>query len=226
MTVDELQAEPKTHHTQHGYYTHFMNLLDMTSVAVPTAFTPAGLPFGVTLVGPAFSDRALLAMANLIQVALPLPMGASALAQPALCEVPVRDNSWTDVVVCGAHMTGLPLNWQLLERGARFVERTSTAPCYRLYALPGGPPLRPGLVRDDEHGVQIEVEVWRIPTAGFGSFVAGIPAPLGIGKLRLANGEEAPGFICEPCGIEGASEISALGGWRAYISSRSSPGAV
>ena len=218
FTVDEMLAEPVLYNSQLGYYTNFMNLLDMTSVAVPTGMTYAGLPFGVTLVGSAFSDRVLLSIANRLQQALPLPMGATGLQQPALHSEPVSDPGRIAVVVCGAHMAGLPLNWQLTERGAVLRGHTTTAPCYRLYALAGGPPHRPGLVLDDSAGVSIEVEVWELPAAEFGSFVAGIPAPLGIGKLRLADGTEACGFICEPRGLVGAEEISALGGWRAYLS--------
>jgi len=217
FTVDEMLAEPVLRNGQLGYYTNFMNLLDMTSVAVPSGMTSSGLPFGITLVGCAFSDRALLSIANRLQQALPLPMGATGLQQPSLCGDQVGDKGSIAVVVCGAHMAGLPLNWQLTERGGVLRERTTTAPCYRLYALSGGPPRRPGLVLDESAGVSIEVEVWALPAAEFGSFVAGIPGPLGIGKVSLADGAEACGFICEPRGIAGAKEISAQGGWRAYI---------
>ncbi len=126
-----------------------------------------------------------------------------------------------DVMVCGAHMSGLPLNKQLLERGAWQVSTTTrTAPIYRFYALPGGPPFRPGLVRVPEGGVAIDVEVWRMPVEHFGSFVAGIPAPLGIGKVKLEDGSEVSGFMCEDLGVAGAADISALGGWRQYLASK------
>jgi allophanate hydrolase len=120
------------------------------------------------------------------------------------------------MAVCGAHLQGLPLNHQLLERGAVLLERTVTAPSYRLYALPGGPPDRPGLVRVATHGAAIEVEVWSVPSAAFGSFVAGIPAPLAIGKLTLADSREVSGFLCESHAVIHAQDISAFGGWRAY----------
>ena len=120
-------------------------------------------------------------------------------------------------MVCGAHMSGLPLNRQLLERGAWQVAATRTAPIYRFYALPGGPPFRPGLVQVKEGGVAIDVEVWRMPMEHFGSFVAGIPAPLGIGKVKLADGSLVCGFLCESLGIADATDISALGGWRQYL---------
>ena len=220
FTIDEMLAEPVVRNSELGYYTNFMNLLDMAAVAVPTALTREGLPFGVTLAGQAFSDRALLSIANRIQQGLPLPMGATGRAQPALCDGGVGARGLIDVVVCGAHMAGLPLNWQLLERGAVLVERTTTAASYRMYALAGGPPLRPGLIRDENAGVAVEVEVWRMPGAAFGSFVADIPAPLGIGKVKLADGSERPGFICEPWGLAGALEISGMGGWRGYIARR------
>ncbi len=221
FTVDEMLAEPILRNNQLGYYTNFMNLLDMTSVAVPTTFTSQGMPFGITLVGPAFSDRALLSVANRIQQDLPaLPMGATGLPQVDLNTAQVGAADTIDVVVCGAHLSGLPLNWQLLERGAELVESTHTAACYRFYALAGGPPFRPGLIRDDEEGAAIEVEVWRVPATEFGSFVAGIPAPLGIGKVQLMDGRELCSFICEPRGVIGAEDITHFGGWRAYMASR------
>ena len=124
------------------------------------------------------------------------------------------------LVVCGAHLEGLPLNGQLVSRGARLVERTTSSPHYRLYALAGGPPERPGMVRVADGGCRIEVEVWELPGAEVGSFLAGIPAPLGLGKVELADGRRETGFICEPCGLDGATDISAFGGWRAYLASR------
>lgn len=220
FTIAELLAEPILHNSQLGYYTNYMNLVDMTSIAVPTTFTDAGLPFGVTLVGPAFSDRALLSIANRLQQLLPLPQGALDLPQPALSQQAVGNPDNIDVLVCGAHLEGLPLNWQLLERGATLKQHTHTSPHYLMYALAGGPPFRPGLIRDENKGVAIEVEIWSIPKAEFGSFVAGIPAPLGIGKVQIENGSWVCGFICEPYGLESSSDISALGGWRAYMAQR------
>ncbi|WP_461519445.1 allophanate hydrolase, partial [Porticoccus sp.] len=202
FSVDEMLAEPILHNSQLGYYTNFMNLLDMTSVAVPAAFTASGLPFGITLVGNAFSDRALLSIANRIQQGLTLPVGIEcAAAEPAglpQMKQPVMDNRRIDVLVCGAHLEGLPLNWQLTERGALLKSRTRTKPCYRMYALAGGPPFRPGLVVDESDGAAIEVEIWSVPATEFGSFVAGIPAPLGIGKVMVEDGSVVTGFICEP----------------------------
>ncbi len=216
FTVDEMLAEPIARNSQLGYYTNYMNLLDMASIAIPSAFTREGLPFGITLVGHAFEDRALLSLAARLRPLFPLPP-----ADPALSEfeatAPVAGQRTIDVAVCGAHLEDLPLNWQLTERGAFLVERTQTAPRYRMYALSGGPPFRPGLIRDEERGAAIAVEVWRVPAHVFGSFVADIPAPLGIGKVELADGRWSNSFICEACGIDGAVEITALGGWRAYL---------
>ena len=217
FTIEEMLSEPILYNSQLGYYTNFMNLMDMTSVAVPTAFTEQGLPFGVTLVGECFSDRMLLSAANKIQQAIPLTVGALGIKQPALSKASVGDASLIDVLVCGAHLKGLPLNWQLTERGAVLKETTTTAAQYRMYALAGGPPFRPGLIMDTEQGAAIDVEIWSVPVENFGSFVAGIPAPLGIGKVSLANGRQVSGFICEPYGIEGAEEITHLGGWKAYV---------
>jgi allophanate hydrolase len=125
------------------------------------------------------------------------------------------------MAVCGAHMEGLPLNHQLRDRGAYLLARTRTAARYRFIALPGGPPLRPGLIRVAAEGAAIDVEVWAIPVEQVGSFIAGIPAPLGIGKLELADGSEVPGFICEGHATAGATDITPLGGWRAYLATRS-----
>ena len=217
FTVDELLEEPVLRNSQLGHYTNFMNLLDMSGLAIPTAFTTQGLPFGVTLVGPAFGDRTLLSVAKRFETLFSVPMGASNEKRAKTPANPVASVTHIDVLVCGAHLHGLPLNWQLSERGASLKESTRTAPIYRMYALAGGPPFRPGLVLDEEAGAAIQVEIWRVPAENFGSFVAGIPAPLGIGKVKLEDGSYVSGFICEPYGLEGAKEITELGGWRAYM---------
>jgi allophanate hydrolase len=120
------------------------------------------------------------------------------------------------LAVCGAHMTGLPLNHQLDSLGARLIRRCHTAPQYRLHALAGGPPHRPGLVRDPG-GAAIAVEVWGLPRSAFGSFIAGVPSPLAIGSVILEDGSTVKGFVCEPAGLAGSTDITALGGWRAYL---------
>ena len=218
-TIAAVQAEPVRVNSNLGYYTNFMNLLDLCAIAVPSGFRTDGLPFGVTLFAPAFRDRELLPIADRLQRAAGLPLGATGCPQhkrPALApdgrhEIPVA--------VCGAHMSGLPLNHQLTDRRARLIRATRTAPEYRFFALPGGPPERPGLVRVGSDGAAIDVEVWAMPADHFGSFVAGIPAPLGIGRVRLEDGSEVPGFLCESIATQGAVEISGLSSWRHYIAS-------
>jgi allophanate hydrolase len=218
--IDQVEQDPIALNSQLGYYTNFMNLLDCAAVAMPAGFLGNGLPWGITLFSDALSDRKLLSYANHWQQSLQLPLGATQQAMPTSTDTPVAFAKTIPVVVCGAHLDGLPLNWQLRERGADFAEQTTTAGKYRLYALPGGPPHRPGLVRDEQQGKPIAVEVWNVPAAEFGSFVAGIPAPLGIGKVELADGRWLPGFICEGQAILNAQEITALGGWRHYLTNQ------
>lgn len=216
-TIDAVQADSIRLNSNLGYYTNFMNLLDCAGVAMPAGFLENGLPWGISLVAPALQDRKLLSFANRWQQALALPLGA--LAQPV---EPLAKNNVTHieripVIVCGAHLEGLPLNWQLRERGAVLLERTHTAPHYKMYALAGGPPYRPGLIRDKQNGAAIEVEVWAVPKEEFGTFVAAIPAPLAIGKVELPDGRWLPGFVCEAYGIKDAEDITHLKRWRTYI---------
>ncbi len=215
--IDQIEREPIALNSQLGYYTNFMNLLDCAAVAVPAGFLDNGLPWGITFFADALQDRKLLSYASLWQQAVQLPLGATQQALPASVHTSVSFSDSIPVVVCGAHLDGLPLNWQLRERGAHLVEATSTSSHYRLYALPGSPPQRPALVRDEQQGSAIEVEVWQVPADQFGSFVSGIPAPLGIGKLELADGRWLPGFICEGHAIATATEITQWGGWRHYL---------
>ena len=225
-TIAELEAEPIAQNSLLGHYTNFMNLLDCAGIAVPAERLPDGMPFGVTLAAPAHADLPLLRLAARWQQALPAQdatLGATGWPltrgdSDGDLPVPVR-NGQVRVAVCGAHLAGQPLHWQLADRGARLVARTHTAPAYRLYALPGNGVQRPALVRQSEGGAAIEVEVWELPEAAFGSFVANIPAPLGIGRTLLASGESVPGFICEAGGVTGARDITAYGGWRAWLAS-------
>jgi allophanate hydrolase len=215
--IDEVNADPIRLNSNLGYYTNFMNLLDLSAVAIPTGFRPDGLPFGVTLIAPAFQDQALLDLADTVQRAQNLSLGASDNSlPPPRFKTAATGSKFVQVAVCGAHMSGLPLNNQLSDRDARLVARTRTAPGYSLYALPGGTPQRPGLVRTSR-GKRIELEVWEMPVENFGSFVAGIPSPLGIGKLELEDGSWVPGFLCEAHAVEQAINITHLGGWRAYL---------
>ncbi|MEE4157040.1 allophanate hydrolase [Pseudomonas viridiflava] len=214
VTSAELLAEPVLRNSELGYYTNFVNLLDYAAVAVPSTFMDNGLPWGVTLFGRAFTDQYLLSLADAFQrhTALPLISGNTPPTPTT-----VARNDMARLVVCGAHLDGLALNGQLKQRGARLLEATQSSPDYQLYALAGGPPFRPGMVRVAEDGVAIEVEVWELPSAELGSFLTGIPAPLGLGKVQLADGRWETGFICEPYGLEGARNISEVGGWRAYL---------
>jgi allophanate hydrolase len=228
--IADVEWDPIRLNSNLGYYTNFVNFLDLAAVAVPAGFREDGLPFGITLVGCAWSDGALLRLADRFHRASVDHAGALGAALPAAADPPVMliSNTGTTpatpaagegilVAVCGAHMEGLPLNHQLASRGATFVKRTRTIPSYRFYALPGGPPHRPGLVRVPAGGASIDVEVWSVPARHFGTFVAGIPAPLGIGKVDLEDGQQVSGFLCEAHAVEGARDITALGGWRQYL---------
>ena len=220
-TIAAMLADPIGLNSELGRFTNFMNLLDYGGIAVPAGLTALGLPFGVTVVAPAQQDVPLLRLARRWQQALQgraATMGATGRPLPQGGAVPrAVPSGQIRVAVCGAHLQGQPLHHQLADRGARLVARTRTAPCYRFYALSGEGPRRPGLVRVAEGGAAIEVEVWELPQTQFGSFVAGIPAPLGIGRTLLADGTEVPGFICEPAGVSGATDITRWGGWRAWL---------
>ena len=214
--LDELEAEPVKLNSNLGYYTNFMNLLDLAAIAVPAGFQRDGLPFGVTLVAPAFSDEVLCSLGDIAHRAAVKTMGATGLPLPTENPQESLHANLIQVAVCGAHMSGLPLNHQLTERGARLVAKSRTASTYRLFALTDFKPPRPGLVRDDA-GAAIEVEVWEVPASAFGGFVDGIPAPLGIGTLTLENGRQVKGFLCEAHATRGAREITSLGSWRQFI---------
>ena len=215
-TIDEVNAEPVRLNSNLGFYTNFVNLMDLCAIAVPAGFLGNGLPFGVTLLAPAFCDRALCALGAELQRALVATMGATRVPLPAPAAHLPHARASVRVAVCGAHLSGLPLNHQLTERGAQLLRACRTAPCYRLYALSGFAPARPGMVRE-ERGQPIEVEVWEMPTDSFGGFVDGIPAPLAIGTVELEDGEHVKGFLCEAHATRDAQDISHLGGWRAFV---------
>lgn len=209
-TLAELEAEPVLYNTHLGYYTNYMNLLDYAGLAIPAGTTSQGLPFGLTLVGSRCSDRALLSIARRLTV------GTVTEAR----DKPVVDSRYFDLLVCGAHMEGLPLNPQLRERGGHLLEVVRTAPTYRLFALPGGGVKRPALVGDLENGSSIGAELWRLPIETVGSFLQGIPAPLGLGTVSLADGREVKGFIAAAgCVDASAQDVSKFGDWRAYLAS-------
>ena len=220
-TVAEMLADPIALNSRFGRYTNFANLMGLAAIAVPGGFGPSGLPAGVTLIGPAFSDDALAPFAAAMHAAAGCGQGRDRTAPvpaPPLPEVP---EGWLPIAVVGAHLTGMPLNPELTGPGGVLLARTTTAPSYRLFALPGTVPPKPGLIHDPAfQGPGIAVELWALPAAAFGAFVARIPAPLGIGKLTLADGRQVSGFLCEAHAVAGAEDISAFGGWRAFRAAR------
>lgn len=216
VTLAELEANPVGANSLLGHYTNFMNLLDYAAVAVPGGFMKSGLPWGVTLFGRAFTDQYLLGVASSLQQALRLPIVGGSSCNDDLPGGKAR-NDRMRIVVCGAHLEGLPLNDQLTKRGARLVEKTTSAPNYRLYALPGEGIRRPAMARVRDGGAAIAVEVWELPSMELGSFLRDIPAPLGLGKVELADGTFETGFICEQHGLHDALDITHAGGWRAWL---------
>jgi allophanate hydrolase len=216
FTIDAVNAEPIKLNSQLGYYTNYVNLLDCSCVAVPAGFLDSGLPWGVSLVSLAMKDRDLLSFANRWQQLLKLHPGKLDFELPSSLASGLETTESISLIVCGAHMEGLALNWQLSERGALFQEKNLSASQYRMYLLDGAVS-RPGLVRDNENGQALEIEIWQVPKTEFGSFVATIPEPLGIGKVETQDGRWLPGFICETYAIKDAQDITELGGWRAYL---------
>ena len=215
-SIAEIQADPIRLNANLGRYTNFVNLMDLSAVAIPAGFMANGLPFGVTLVGRANHDHAMVELADRLHRETATLAGATGLPLPPPTPVPVDAEDWISVVVCGAHMSGLPLNYQLTLRGGRLVRTTESAPHYRLFALTEFDPPRPGMVRDDA-GKAIDVELWEVPAEKFGSFVDGIPAPLGIGMVTLEDGSEFNGFVCESYALENAEDITHFGSWRRYV---------
>lgn len=198
-TVNQLLADPLQLNTNLGRYTNFVNLLDLSGIAFPAGHRADGLPFGATLIGPAWTDEWL-----------------AELAAEFIGEAFQPECSGVQLAVVGAHLSGLPLNYQLRDLGARWVESTRTAASYRLYALPNTQPPKPGLVRG-AGGSSIELEVWELTLEAFGYFVEAVPAPLAIGNVELESGKWVKGFVCEPRALEGATDITSFGGWRAYL---------
>ncbi|MGY4830667.1 allophanate hydrolase [Sphaerotilaceae bacterium SBD11-9] len=220
-TMAELAADPLGANAALGTYTNFVNLLGWCALALPFGFTGNGLPFGVTFIAPAHFDAALARFGAVWQARLGLPLGALGAKGEIACKLshPPAAAPTLALAVVGAHLSGLPLNGQLIERGAQLRTPTTTAPQYRLYALPGTVPPKPGLLRVDSGGAAIAVEVWDVPLETIGSFLALIPAPLGLGSVTLADGSSVHGFICEAYALEGAKDITSFGGWRAYLAS-------
>jgi allophanate hydrolase len=220
-TIAQMQADPVALNRNLGAYTNFVNLLDYAAVSVPSSMRADGLPFGITLIGPCGSDWQLSDLGQRYHHATGLTQGAT--GQPLPLAVPIvglKPSNTVTVAVVGAHLSGMPLNWQLTERGATLIAQTHTAPDYRFYALKGTVPPKPGLLRvEPGGGTAIVVELWQMPMDCYGSFVALIAAPLGIGSLKLADGCSVQGFLCEPQALNDATDISHFGGWRAYLQS-------
>lgn len=217
--IEDVRRDPMQLNSNLGYYTNFVNLLDLCGVAVPAGFSTSGLPFGVTAVGPAFSESVLLAFAHRIQHALVPFSGKEVAKVPEFVSADsFIGDGWIKLGVVGAHLSGQPLNHQLRDRGAKLLRTTKTAHDYQCFALTNTKPAKPGLVRvPGFEGPGIEIEVWLIPEAQFGSFVAAVPPPLSIGTCELADGERIKGFLCEPYAIVGMPEITQLGSWRQYL---------
>jgi allophanate hydrolase len=208
----EVLVEPLALNANLGRYTNFVNLLDMSAIALPAGFRDNATAFGVTLVGPAWADRRLLDLARRYEEIAPMPEA------PPLDVAGVKPT--VKLAVVGAHLGGMPLHWQLTSREAKLTRRCKTAPVYRLYAMAGTTTPKPALIHVGAGGAAIEIEVYELTVEAFGSFVAEVPPPLAIGTVTLDDGAEVKGFVAEPRALDGAKDITALGGWRAYINDR------
>jgi allophanate hydrolase len=214
----QVLANPVELNSRLGTYTNFVNLLDLCGLALPAAIRPDDIPFGITLLAPAGHDAQLASIGRVFHADTKLNMGSRSLPQPPLAGVP-QDMGGDEIAIAvvGAHLSGMALNCELKALGGRLLEAAATAPDYRLYALATTPP-KPGMLRVEKGaGSSIELELWALSAAAFGKFVAAIPPPLSIGTVRLADGRGVKGFIVEPADIDGARDISAFGGWRAFM---------
>ena len=224
-TIADMLRDPVALNRNLGAYTNFVNLLDYAAISVPSSIRPDGLPFGITLIGLAGSDWQLADLGQRYHYATGLTQGATGLPLGEPNSLPgLKPAQVVKVALVGAHLSGMPLNAQLTERGASLVAATQTSPNYRFYALPGTVPPKPGLVRvAPGEGASIALEVWAMPLQNYGSFVALIPSPLGIGTVELADGTSVQGFLCEAQALAGARDITHMGGWRNYIASLQKP---
>lgn len=226
FTVAVVLADPVRLNSLLGHYTNFVNLLDYAAIAVPASFRQNGLPVGVTLIGAAFSDHDLARLGARLHGKAACGSGLVRHVMPPDCEPIIPEPAgMVTLAVADAHLSGMPLNGQLLKMGGRLLTTTRTVPNYRLMALNGTVPPKAGLVRvagcacDSSAGDGIEVELWQLEAQAFGQFVASLPPPTGIGKTLLADGRLVPGFICEPCAVDDAVDITRFSGWRSYIAS-------
>jgi allophanate hydrolase len=218
-TIDQVLADPIGLNSRLGTYTNFVNLLELCGLALPAAMHADGTPFGVTLLAPGGHDAMLASIGRVFHAATGLPLGALACPQPPLAALPVAPAAGEfSIAVVGAHLAGMPLNGELKSLGARLLEAAITAADYRLYALAGTHPPKPGLLRVAQGaGAAIEIEIWALPAEHYGRFVAAVPAPLSIGTIRLADGRSVQGFLVESAALAGARDISSFGGWRAFL---------
>jgi allophanate hydrolase len=218
-TVKQVLADPIQLNSRLGTYTNFVNLLDLCGLAVPAALRADRRPFGITLLAPGGQDAVLASLGRAFHADTGLALGALGIAQPPLAALPAAPAADEfAIAVVGAHLSGMPLNAELKALGGRLLEATTTAPDYRLYALAGNEPPKPGLLRVGAgQGTSIEVEVWALRAEAFGRFLAAAPPPLAVGTLRLCDGRTVKGFVVEPEGLSGAREISSFGGWRRYV---------
>jgi allophanate hydrolase len=222
-TVEEVLADPIALNSRLGTYTNFVNLMDLCALAVPASMRADGAPAGVTLLAPAGRDAALASIARAFHADTKLPLGKTGRAQPPLIELgaDVHDGEIALAVV-GAHLSSMPLNGELRALNARLLRETKTAPDYRLFALAGADPPKPGILRVAEgEGSAIALEVWALSAEGFGRFVNAVPPPLSIGTIRLADGTTAKGFLVEAQAVTDARDISKFGGWRAFMAQKS-----
>ena len=214
FTIAQMLADPINANATLGLYTNFVNFLDLSAIAVPAGFGPHGLPFGVTLIGPAFSEASLAAYADSLHIALKAGSGVARIVPSTRAADPPLDD--VKLVVAGAHLSGMVLNHELTTLGGKLIAAATTAPGYKLFALATTPP-KPGLVRSPGYaGIGIAVEIWSLTPEAFGRFVAALPAPMGVGQVELIDGSVHSGFLCEAYALEAATDITDYGGWRAY----------
>lgn len=215
--IAEVEADPIVKNSHMGAYTNFVNFADLSAIAVPNVIRGDALPSGVTFIAQAWMDQALANFAQTWQMHVRLNLGTS--TQSYQKTVNINSSNSVKLAVVGAHLTGMPLNFQLTTRGGTLLEKTTSAAHYQLFALKNTVPPKPGLQYVQKDGHAIELEVWDIPLANFGAIVAEVSAPLGIGNVQLADGTWVKGFICEAYALVDATNISHFGGWRAYIHS-------
>lgn len=218
-TIAEVEADPIGLNARLGALMNFANLLDLSALAVPSDLRADGLPFGVTLFGPRDADARLGAIGAAFHAAVAGNLGATLARLPPAAAKITREG-YMRLAVVGAHLTGQPLNRQLTDLSGVLVRSCKTSPDYRLYALANTTPPKPGLVRVSSDGRAVELEVWELTPENFGRFMQGVPAPMAIGTVVLEDGERVHGFLCEPVALEGATDITQFGGWRAFLASQ------